>query len=223
MKVSRKQVAEHRQKILEAASRLFRDRGYDNVSVAEIMGAAGLTHGGFYGHFDSKDDLIAHTLAHLTPPVALPPSDTSPTRKAPADKPPRGKAQSAGNTPADKPADITLADYRTRYLSPRHRDDRANGCPVAALGGETVRQSPAARAVMTAGLRRQIDRFTATAPGATAEARRQAATANWAAMVGAVVLSRLSDDPALADQVLRDTQAWLESNDALATHRKRTS
>src|SRR5262245_19371914 len=63
MKVTREQVAENRQKILEAASRLFRDRGYDGVTVAEVMGAAGLTHGGFYGHFASKDELIAETLA----------------------------------------------------------------------------------------------------------------------------------------------------------------
>src|SRR5882762_4442654 len=65
MKVSREQVAENRRRILEAASRLFRERGFDAVSVAEVMKAAGLTHGGFYGYFKSKDDLIAQTLAEL--------------------------------------------------------------------------------------------------------------------------------------------------------------
>src|SRR5438132_4998286 len=64
MKVSREQMAENRRRILDAASRLFRDRGFDAVSVAEVMKAAGLTHGGFYGHFSSKDDLVAQTLAH---------------------------------------------------------------------------------------------------------------------------------------------------------------
>jgi TetR/AcrR family transcriptional repressor of nem operon len=64
MNVSREQMAENRRRILDVASRLFRDKGFDAVSVAEVMKAAGLTHGGFYGHFNSKDDLIAQTLAH---------------------------------------------------------------------------------------------------------------------------------------------------------------
>ena len=65
MKVSREQVTGNRARILEAAGRLFRERGFDGVSVAEVMRAAGLTHGGFYGYFRSKDDLVAHTLAAL--------------------------------------------------------------------------------------------------------------------------------------------------------------
>ncbi|MBV7521939.1 TetR/AcrR family transcriptional regulator [Ensifer sp. ENS12] len=64
MKVSREQMAENRRRILDVASRLFKDKGFDAVSVAEVMKAAGLTHGGFYGHFNSKDDLVAQTLAH---------------------------------------------------------------------------------------------------------------------------------------------------------------
>lgn len=68
MKVSREQMAENRQRILDAAGRLFREKGFDAVSVAEVMKAAGLTHGGFYGHFGSKDDLVAQTLAHVLTP-----------------------------------------------------------------------------------------------------------------------------------------------------------
>nr|WP_299497538.1 TetR/AcrR family transcriptional regulator [uncultured Rhizobium sp.] len=64
MKVSREQMAENRRRILDVASRLFKDKGFDAVSVAEVMKAAGMTHGGFYGHFASKDDLVAQTLAH---------------------------------------------------------------------------------------------------------------------------------------------------------------
>ena len=64
MKVTREQVTENRRRILDAASRLFRARGFDSVTVAEVMQSAGLTHGGFYGHFSSKDDLIAQTLTH---------------------------------------------------------------------------------------------------------------------------------------------------------------
>jgi TetR/AcrR family transcriptional repressor of nem operon len=65
MKVSREQMAENRRRILDVASRLFRDKGFDAVSVAEVMKAAGLTHGGFYGHFSSKDDLVAQTIGHV--------------------------------------------------------------------------------------------------------------------------------------------------------------
>lgn len=64
MKVSREQMAENRVRILDAASRLFREKGFEAVTVANVMKAAGLTHGGFYGHFESKDDLVAQTLAH---------------------------------------------------------------------------------------------------------------------------------------------------------------
>jgi TetR/AcrR family transcriptional repressor of nem operon len=177
MKVSREQVAENRQKILEAAGRLFRDRGYDDVTVAEVMATAGLTHGGFYGHFASKEELFAEMLAHTL-------------ERAPG-------------------ADRDLASYADVYLTAAHRDHRATGCAVAALGGETVRQSPEARAAMTDSLRQQIARFALTAPGGTPAERRQAAIGSWAAMVGGIVLARLADDPRLSEEILRATRAWI--------------
>jgi TetR/AcrR family transcriptional regulator, transcriptional repressor for nem operon len=180
MRVSREQVAENRQKILDAASRLFRAHGYDAVTVADVMKAAGLTHGGFYGYFKSKDDLIAQTLSHVY-------------------------AQSTSG-------EADLAEYAARYLSRAHRDDLANGCPVAALGGETVRQTPEARAVVTEGLRKQIERFAASMPNVGTDVARRAAIGNWAAMVGGVVLARLADDPKLADEVLEQTLTWIGDN-----------
>lgn len=188
MKVTREQVAENRRKILEAASRLFRARGYEAVTVAQIMEAAGLTHGGFYGHFKSKDDLIARTLAHVL-----------------------------GAGPS---AEDGLADYATAYLSRTHCEDLAGGCPVAALGSETVRQGSEARAAMTAGLRRQIARLSQGASGRDAAEKRQAAIGSWAAMVGAVILARLSDDPALADEVLTQTRTWIDRKSATRASRK---
>jgi len=182
MKVSREQVAENRRKILEAAGRLFRARGFEAVTVSEVMKAAGLTHGGFYGHFASKDDLIAQTLAHV---VA-----------------------------ATSPAEADLARYAERYLAPGHRDDVAGGCPTAALGAETIRQPPAARAALTAGLRRQIEVLSEGAPGREAAEKRRAAIGSWAAMVGAVILARLSDDPRLSDEVLAETRAWIADRGA---------
>lgn len=177
MRVSREQVAQNRRKILDAASRLFRARGFEAVTVAEVMKAAGLTHGGFYGHFKSKDDLIAQTLVHVLT--------------------------------QDAPDQLDIGRYAKAYLAPRHRDDLEGGCPVAGLGAETIRQGPDAKAAMTQGLKLQIERFMASAPGETVADKRRAAIGAWAAMVGGVVLARMSDDPELSDEVLAATRDWI--------------
>jgi TetR/AcrR family transcriptional repressor of nem operon len=189
MKVSREQVAENRQKILEAASRLFRAKGFDAVTVAEVMQAAGLTHGGFYGHFKSKDDLIAETLTHVL---------------------------GAGGT-----GSIDVDQFATNYLSRLHCNDLECGCPTAGLAAETIRQSPQARAAMTAGLRQQIERLTESTPGSDLAGKREQAIGSWAAMVGALILARLSDDPKLSDEVLTQTRAWIAGAAARQT-RSRT-
>jgi TetR/AcrR family transcriptional repressor of nem operon len=186
MKVSREQVAENRRKILDAASRLFRAKGFDAVSVAEVMKAAGLTHGGFYGYFKSKDDLIAHALSHAL--------------EAPA----AGKAPQAER--------IDLAQLASRYLSPGHRADLEGGCPTAALASEAIRQSPEARAAMTAGLQRNLKRLSAIAPGEDDARKRRNAVGSWASMVGAMVLARLSDDAELSDEILEQTRAWIDEH-----------
>jgi TetR/AcrR family transcriptional regulator, transcriptional repressor for nem operon len=193
MRVSRKQVAENRRRILEAAGRLFRAKGFEAVTVAEVMRAGGLTHGGFYGHFGSKDDLIAQTLAY---------------------------ALLAGEDRQRSRAEVDLARYAAGYLSPRHRDDLAGGCPTAGLGAETIRQSPEARAAMTAGLRRRIELLSEGAPGASAAEKRRVAIGSWAAMVGAVILARLSDDPRLSDEVLEQTRAWIDDKGVTRTTRE---
>lgn len=180
MKISREQVAENRRRILEAAGRLFRAKGFEAVTVADVMKAASLTHGAFYGHFNSKDDLIVQTLAHIV---------------------------SAGI-----PEDLDLTRYAETYLSESHRDDIAGGCPTAGLAGQTIHQSPEARAAMTAGLREHIERLSRSAPGATAENKRRAAIGSWAAMVGAVILARMSDDPNLSDELLAQTREWISPN-----------
>jgi TetR/AcrR family transcriptional repressor of nem operon len=177
MKVSREQVAENRRTILEAASRLFRERGYESVTVAEIMKAAGLTHGGFYGYFASKDELIAGALADVLSKRPEPTGD--------------------------------LADFAAGYLSAAHRDNRAGGCPTAALAAETIRLAGEPRTEMTAGVKRQIARLSRIVPGQTDVQKRQAAIGSWAAMVGAMILARVSDDPALSAEILEQTQSWL--------------
>jgi TetR/AcrR family transcriptional regulator, transcriptional repressor for nem operon len=180
MRVSREQVAENRRTIVEAAARLFRERGFEAVTVAEIMMEAGLTHGGFYGYFSSKDELIAEALAE-----ALTQTTTGPVGD--------------------------LSTYVTGYLSRAHRDDLACGCPTAALAAETIRQPVSARTEMTAGIEQQIERLSRAAPGRTSALRRRTAIGTWAAMVGAMILARASDDRALSDEVLDQTRAWLET------------
>lgn len=178
MKVSREQMSANRTRILDAASTLFRDRGFEAVTVSEVMKAAGLTHGGFYGHFASKDDLIAQTVTH-----ALTPTDSV-------------------------TGDLTA--YLDAYLSPRHRDRAATGCPTASLASPLRHQSPEARAALTGGLSSQIDRLADAMLGADSAEKRRAAIGTWAAMVGAVILARAVDDPALSDEVLMQTRAWID-------------
>jgi TetR/AcrR family transcriptional repressor of nem operon len=180
MRVSRERVAENRRTILEAAGRLFKERGFEAVTVTEIMKAAGLTHGGFYGYFKSKDELIAQALAETL---------TQTTTGALGD----------------------LASYAAEYLSQSHRDDQAGGCPTAALAAETIHQPGGARAEMTRGLKQQIERLSRVTPGKNGQQKRRTAIGSWAAMVGAMILARASDDPVLSDEVLNQTRAWLEA------------
>ena len=179
MKVSREQMAQNRRRILDAASRLFRARGFDAVSVAEVMKAAGLTHGGFYGHFNSKDDLVAQTLAHALTPDAGGGGD--------------------------------IGAYLDAYLSPRHRDNAGDGCPTAGLAADVRHQTAAARLAMAEGVRSQFDRISQALPEMNPADRRRAAIGSWAAMVGAVILARAIDDPALSDEVLDQTRAWIDA------------
>ncbi|WP_209853884.1 TetR/AcrR family transcriptional regulator [Rhizobium herbae] len=177
MKVSREQMAENRRRILEAASRLFREKGFEAVGVAEIMKALGLTHGGFYGHFSSKDDLIVQALAHAV-------------------------GERNGAT-------LSLPAYLEEYLSPRHRDNRAGGCPISGLAADTLRQAPEARAAVTDGVRVQLDWMSEKFPEATEADRRRRAIGSWSAMVGATILARVMVDPVLSEEILTETLAWI--------------
>jgi TetR/AcrR family transcriptional regulator, transcriptional repressor for nem operon len=180
MKVSKDQVAAHRARILAAAARLFRLRGFDDVTVAEVMKEAGLTHGAFYGHFSSKEALVAEAIGQV-----LAPAVQDAKTRAPA------------------------AAYADGYLSTRHRDDPATGCTFSSLGTEAARGSVELRRVMTQSTRLQIDRFSAEAEGGAPHEKRRAAIAAWSAMVGAMVLARIVDDDKLSKEILAETRASL--------------
>ena len=180
VKLSAENVQVNRTRILDAASRLFREHGLDQVSVAEVMRAAGLTHGGFYNHFASKDALVAAALSHRSEEAQLS----------------RGR-------------DTAVHAYADAYLSAKHRDDRATSCFFSSLGTEASRLPRQARHELTASLQRQVDRFRPSSSGDGSDAQRRAALAAWSTMVGAMVLARLVDDPALSDEILAASRTSL--------------
>jgi TetR/AcrR family transcriptional repressor of nem operon len=177
VRVTREQAVANREKILEVAGALFRERGFDGIGVADIMKRAGLTHGGFYGHFASKDDLAAEITARVL-----------------------GRSGWMERlTGTQKPS---FSDLVRQYLSPRHRDDPGRGCLFAALGSDVVRQPRSVRRAFTEGLRLRVDALARLAPGRSAAARRQKSLATMAGLVGALILSRAVDDPKFSDEIL---------------------
>ncbi len=181
--------AQRHDQILDAAAALFRERGFASVTVGEVMRAAGLTHGAFYAHFASKDDLVAAAVE-------------------------RALDESAGamgfDTGTGSSADARAA-YVDAYLSPAHRDAHGSGCPIAALGPEITR-SPAAKAIVGRRLARGIEKMAKAFPWRRKAEPRTLAIATLSATVGALVLSRLVDDPALADEILDETKRFLHSS-----------
>jgi len=176
MKVSKTQARENRARIVETASTLFRERGYDGVSVADLMAAAGFTHGGFYKHFGSKSDLMAEATV-------------------------RGFSQSAANV-----SGIDAATLVKEYLSRKHRDERGNGCTFAALSGDAARQPESIKQAFAAGIEGDLASRAredgALSEGAKREARAKRID-TLAHVVGALVLSRACpDDSPLADEIL---------------------
>jgi len=119
MKVSREQAALNRERIVDVAARLFREKGYDGIGVADLMKNAGLTHGGFYGHFASKEDLMVEACQH-----ALEKSLDG------------WRAKIASHPQRALPAIVDS------YLSTRHRDQPGGGCPAAAMGVDVITDCP---------------------------------------------------------------------------------
>jgi TetR/AcrR family transcriptional repressor of nem operon len=186
MRVSRAQADENRERILDTATRLFRERGIDGIGVADLMKSAGLTHGGFYGHFKSKDDLIAQACGRAV--ARMRENWTRVIDQAPGD-------------PLD-----AMADH---YLSAKHRENVGRGCLMAALGAEVARQDSAVRHAVTEELKPFIDYLSKVVQGGTTGARRRKALALYASLVGAIVIARAVDDPVFSDEILHAVAANL--------------
>lgn len=180
MKVTRDQAAQNRARIVELAARRFRECGFSGIGVSDLMHEAGLTHGGFYGHFASKEDLMAEACATaLVDSIA------------------------GWQQVAQKVDTHPLARIRARYLSAKHRNDPGSGCLIAALGSDIARQSGKVRGVVTQGVRELIDLFARLSPRAAKTEKRKQAIMTLAEVVGALVLARMVDDARLSDEILR--------------------
>ena len=188
MRVSREQAAQNRERIVETASRLFREKGYDGIGVADLMKSAGLTHGGFYGHFASKEDLLAEAFGKAMEHSALRWREL--LDKAPAN--PR-------------------AALARMYLTAEHRDNPGMGCALASLGPDVARVGPEVRQAMDDSFQAQLAALAQALPGATAQRRRDA-IATYAALVGGLVLARSVADQTQSDEILAAVLASLEQD-----------
>lgn len=179
MKVTREQAAQNRERILDAAAQLFRERGFEGIGVADLMKAAGLTHGGFYGHFESKEDLMAQACARAS-----------------------ARSKTLWGKLAERAPDDALGEIARVYLTPRHRDDPGAGCLMAALASEASRQGAPVREAITASLRATFDFLAGLVPGRSKQAKREKAIATYASLVGGMILARAVEDRALSNEIL---------------------
>lgn len=181
MRVSREQAEKNRANVVHVAGRMFRQRGFDGVGISDIMKAAGLTHGGFYGQFESKEQLEAEA------------SGTAMSRTL-------RRWQSALAEAAGAPMKAIAAFY----LSPTHRDNPETGCVFAALGADAARAGPDVKAAFEAGIESQLALIceSLVAEGMTPKAARAASMASLSTLVGALVLSRAVNDPKLSGDIL---------------------
>jgi TetR/AcrR family transcriptional repressor of nem operon len=176
LRYSKEQKAESRDRIVGAAAELFRERGIDGVGVDAIMARAGLTHGGFYNHFRSKEELVREACAAALEGSTL-----------------LAEARSG--------RDDGFRHVVETYLSSAHCRNRRRGCAIAALGGELARHEAATRRPFAAAVRGFVDGLAALLPGRRPAARRRALAAA-ATLVGTLVLARISDDPDFAEELL---------------------
>jgi TetR/AcrR family transcriptional regulator, transcriptional repressor for nem operon len=187
MKKSKLEAAETRQRIVKAAAAEFRRKGIRSTGLSQIMARAGLTHGGFYRHFGSKDQLIAEVCAAAT-------ASRDGTSKLSSRK---GAAKQG------------LAAILASYLSSDHRDNPAGGCMLAGLGSELARADHKTRAATTAAFLRSVDELAKGYRQIGPAAAHERALVVASAMIGALTVSRIVADPKLSKAILRNTKKHL--------------
>ena len=186
MKKSKAETAETRRRIIATAVAEFRRKGIHETSIADVMEAAGLTHGAFYRHFASKDHLVAETCRECTLASV--------------------EDQLTSVSPGDHERAEAIVES---YLSTAHRDDMATGCTFAALGSELARACEQTRAAASARVVGLVDAISKRFDEMPADVAKARAILAVSAMVGAVTMSRIMTDPAISDAILDDTRKEL--------------
>jgi TetR/AcrR family transcriptional repressor of nem operon len=187
VRYSNEHKAETRQRVLKEAAREIRAKGPDGVAVAGVMARAGLTHGGFYAHFESKDAMIADAIGTMFDDA-------------------RGRSDAIEQT--DDPR-VALRAYVDFYLSSAHRDRRERGCPLPTLSGDLARSGEQQRDRFGKGVEALTVRLAKALGGLGTADPHAEGSAMLAQMVGAVALSRAVADPAQSDAILADAHAGL--------------
>lgn len=172
MRVTQQDMEVGHRRIVEGASRLLRERGVRDTSVADAMSEAGMTHGGFYRHFQTKDDLVIEALRQAFDEFVQP-----------------LEQRQQFETP-----EAVAAEYRSLYLSEQHLENPGQGCPMPALGSEIARAKDAVKSEFAAGVQRLIAAMALTKEG-TAGERTAAAAREIAMLAGAVLIARACDAP----------------------------
>lgn len=183
---------EHKQrtheKVVRAAAEAIRLHGPDGIGVSDLMKKAGLTHGGFYAHFKSKDELVAEAITHMF-------DDRYEIFRA---------------SMADVPPAQGLSIYLDRYLGTKHRERRHDGCPMPALSGDLARLPAAARKRFEAGMQRIIDAIAGVLRTLGRDQPEALAKSAVAEMVGALAISRAIADTDLAEDILKTAREGIK-------------
>ncbi|MVV50480.1 TetR/AcrR family transcriptional regulator [Pseudomonas sp. PB120] len=192
-RVSRKQADLNREIIVEAATRLFRERGLHGISVVDVMGAAGLTHGGFYGHFESREALAKEACSRAFT-----------------------QSMERWEQKIADPDDSRSARERiiVPYLSAANRDNPGESCPVTAFAGDMCHESAESglHQTYTQGLEALLKMLAPLMGEGQPEADRKAALVNYSLMVGALTLARATKGDALSDEILDAARTFLTSD-----------
>jgi TetR/AcrR family transcriptional regulator, transcriptional repressor for nem operon len=175
------------ERIVEVAARAIRRSGYGGTGVADIMKEAGLTHGAFYAHFPSRDAMLAEA----------------------ADRAGAESVAASAKVAAAAPTRQVLRALVHAYLSKAHVENAEVGCPVAALGSEMPRQAPEVRRAATRRIKEMIDLVSRQSPDWGQPGAHECALATVATMVGALLLARAVDEPALSDAICKAAESHL--------------
>ena len=180
MRYSKEHKQETHERIVKKAAVRLRERGAHGIGVAELMKEAGLTHGGFYAHFDSREALVIEAFCYAM------------------DRALERWRKVADETPPEK----RLSTIVESYLTAVHRDDPGRGCAVPSLGAEIARESPRTRKAFAAKLEQMIDMIADQIPDVPRKTARKQAMATLATMMGTLVMSRIAGNGEFSDEIL---------------------